>query len=170
MKKAFKIIFIYLGVVLLAFVATVIFCGAFLFFYRDGNIFGIQYIKRDEIVYAKTFENIEELNLLEINSSEYKVVLESNKNISTVKGAIRNKSFGYVKKSRAHARLNVEYNIASKKMTYTSVEPQGWLNTKGSYLMVVVPDEIAESNCDIKIKTGKGDIVVNGKKYTLKLV
>jgi len=44
MKKAFKITTIYLGVTLLALVATAVFCGAFLFFYREGDIFGIKYV------------------------------------------------------------------------------------------------------------------------------
>ncbi|MBQ7880239.1 MAG: DUF4097 family beta strand repeat protein [Clostridia bacterium] len=160
MKKTFKIISIYLGVLLLAAVATVVFCAAFLFFYRDGNIFGIKYINAKEIIYATETENMDDLQVIEVQSSDFDVKFSVNKNVDTLVGAMRNKVFGYAKKSKAQAKFGLEYNEETKVAVFTSVEPKGWLNKKDCYIEIAIPENWANKGDDLVIKTSKGDITV----------
>ena len=162
MKKAFKTIFIYLGVILLALLATVIFCAGFLFFYREGNIFGIQYISTNETLYAKENEDMSNLKTIEINSENFDVYVRVNPNVSSLMGAMRNKVFGFAKKSKAQASFSLEYNETTQTAVFSSTQPKGWLSTKNSFIEIAIPEEFAEDGYDIKVKTTKGDIQIGG--------
>lgn len=162
MKKVFKTIFIYLGVLLLALLATVIFCAGFLFFYRDGNIFGIKYINSNEIIYAKENEDMENLTLVEINSADFDVNIRVNKSVDVLMGAMKNDVFGYVKKSTAHGKFVLEYNENTKTAVFDSVEPKGWINKQDAYLEIGIPEAWAEKGFALKINTKKGDITIGG--------
>jgi hypothetical protein len=162
MKKAFKIIFIYLGVILLALLATVIFCAGFLFFYREGNIFGIQYISTDEVLYAKESEDMSDLQTIELYSESFDVQISVNENVDTLMGAMKNKVFGYAKKTKAHASFSLEYDEVSKTAVFDSKQPKGWLNKKKSFVEIAIPQSIADSGCDLVIKTSRADIKIGG--------
>lgn len=168
MKKVFKTLFIYLGVILLACVATVVFCAGFLFFYRDGNIFGIKYITANELMIATEDEDMSQLKTIEVYSSGFEVNVRVNPNVETLKGAMKNKVFGYAKKSKAQASFNLEYNETTKTAVFTSVQPSGWLNKKGSYIEIAIPEYMADDNVDLKVVTTSGDIGV-GNDYDLRL-
>lgn len=165
MKKTFKIGFIYLGVILLAVLATIIFCGAFLFFYREGDIFGVKYISRNEVVYAMEKKDISDVKTIDVSSSGFDISVEINKRVDTLVGAMRIKAFGYTTKSRAQADFSLTYNNSTKTATFKSKEPTGWLNKKGSYITISIPDEWTNSNYNLVIKTKKGDVVINGGTY-----
>ena len=162
MKKIFKTITIYLGVLLLAGVATTIFCAGFLFFYRDGNIFGIQYIKTDKIIYARESADMANLERIEINSKNYDVAVKVNPNVDNLIGAMRNKVFGYAIKSKAQAKFTLEYNEVTRTATFNTVEPKGWLNKSDAYIEIAIPQDFAENVIDLVISTNKGDITVGG--------
>ena len=167
MKKAFKIGFIYLGVILLALLATTVFCAAFLFFYRDGNIFGIKYISAKDTMFVKQERDISDIKTIDVTSSDFDVSIVVDKNVKTVVGAMHVEMFGYAFESKAHAKFEMNYNDITKTAAFTSKEPQGWLNRKGSYISISIPDEWVDNYCNIIVKTGKGDIVV-GNNLTLK--
>ena len=107
MKKAFKTIFIYFGVLLLALIATIIFCLGFLFFYRDGNIFGVKYVKINQVIYAHESADMSNLQNIEIRSSAYDVNVKLYSNMDQLAGAMRNKIFGYTHKSKAQAKFEL---------------------------------------------------------------
>jgi len=163
MKKAFKTLFIYLGVLLLAFVATAVFCGAFLFFYRDGNIFGIQYIKRNEILYAQENEDMSALKTIEINCESFDVRINVNSQTKNVSGAMKNKVFGYTHKSKAQPSFGLEYDEATQTAVFTAVEPKGWLSRKDCYIEIVIPKDLAEKGYDLHVTTNKSDVVIGGE-------
>lgn len=162
MKKVFKTIFIYLGVLLLALLATVIFCAGFLFFYRDGNIFGIKYINSNEIIYARENEDMDKLTLIEVNSADFDVNIRVNKSVDTLMGAMKNDVFGYVKKSTTHGKFVLEYNENTKTAVFESTEPKGWINKEDAYLEIGIPESWAEKGFALKINTQKGDISIGG--------
>ncbi len=162
MKKVFKLTTIYLSVILLALVATVIFCAGFLFFYRDGNIFGIQYIKKNEILFARESADMSNLQNIEIESGDFDVIVRVNSAQSNLIGAMCNKAFGYAIKSKAQPKFELEYNEATRTAEFSSVEPKGWLNKKDCYIEIAVPEDLSEKNINLKIKTNKGDIKIGG--------
>ena len=123
MKKAFKIFFIYLGVLLLALLATVVFCAAFLFFYREGNIFGVQYIKQNQILYATEDEDMTNLETIVVNSDVFDVYIRVNPSVNSLTGAMKSKVFGYTTKTKAHTSFSLEYNEKTKTAVFDSVEP-----------------------------------------------
>lgn len=163
MKKIFKTIFIYLGVLLLAGIATVVFCAGFLFFYRDGNIFGIQYISTNEILIAKENEDMSSLKTIEVNSDSFDVFVRVNPNASSVMGAMRNDVFGYVKKSKAHASFSLEYDESTQTAVFNSVQPRGWLNKNKSYMEIAIPKNFANLGLNIIVKTSKADIQIGNE-------
>lgn len=164
MKKAFKTIFIYIGVLMLAALATFIFCAGFLFFYRDGNIFGIQYIKADEIIIATDNEDMSGIKAVEVIGDKFDVRVRINPNVDTLKGAMQNRVYGYAKKSKAQASFSMEYDEVAKTAVFKSVEPKGWLNKKNCFIEIAIPKDFADKNIDIVVKTGKGDINIGNDK------
>ena len=162
MKKVFKTIFIYLGVILLALIATIIFCAGFLFFYRDGNIFGIKYIKQNQLIYAMENEDMSALQTIEVNTDSFKVYVTVNEDVETLMGAMRSKVFGYAHKDKAQADFSLEYNEDINCAVFTSVQPKGWLNKKGSFINIAIPKSIADSGVNLIVKSNKGDIEVGG--------
>ena len=130
MKKVFKSTFIYLGVILLAFIATIIFCAAFLFFYRDGNIFGIQYVSSKQVLYAQTSVDLSGMQSIEIESDGYDITIGANSNVKTLVGAMRNKVFGFARKSQAQPSFKLKYNPDTKVAVFTVKEPEGFLNKR----------------------------------------
>ncbi len=161
MKKVVKIIFIYSGVLFLALVATMVFCAAFLFFYREGNIFGIQYVKEKNVVYARESEDMSLIQNIEIYSSRFDIKLTLNDNVGELIGAMRNDYFGYVKKSKARNGFELEYDEKTKTAVFTSIQPKGWYSSD-SYIEIAIPKSIAEKGCNIKVKTNRGDINIVG--------
>ncbi len=164
MKKVFRIGFIYIGVLLLAFLATTIFCGAFLFFYRDGNIFGIKYISSRDTMYVKQDKDISELKTIDVSASDLNVTVEVSDNVDTLVGAMHIRMFGYAFESKAHANLAMEYNEITNTAIFTAKEPKGWLNKKGSYIKIFIPEQWVDNYYNINIKTAKGDITIGGTK------
>ena len=164
MKKAFKMIFIYLGVILLALVATVIFCAGFLFFYREGNIFGIQYISTDEVIYAKENEDMSELETIEVYSESFEVRIGVNSGVENLIGAMNNEVFGYAKKAKAHTSFGLEYYEDTKTAVFSSTQPKGWLNKRKAFIQIAIPENMATSNVDLVVKTEKADIKIGGDK------
>ena len=167
MKKAFKTIFIYIGVLLLALLATVIFCAGFLFFYREGNIFGIQYIKKDEIIQAADNEDMSDIQKIEVIGDVFDVRVRINPNVDTLKGAMQNRVFGYAKKSKAQASFSMEYDEVLKTAVFKSVEPKGWLSKKNCFIEIAIPTDWAEKEIDLVVKTKKGDIKIGNDKLLL---
>lgn len=163
MKKAFKTLFIYLGVLLLAFIATVVFCGAFLFFYRDGNIFGIQYIKRNEILYARENEDMSSLRTIEINAQNFDVNIVVNSRVDNIMGAMRNKTFGYTHKKKAQANFTLEYDETTQTAVFNATEPRGWLSRKNCYIEIVIPEDFADAGYNLQINTDKSDVTIGGE-------
>ena len=147
---------------LLALIATVIFCAGFLFFYREGNIFGIQYISMDEVLYARDNEDMSDLQTIELYSESFDVKISVNENVDSLIGAMKNRVFGYAKKSKAQASFLLEYDEVSKTAVFDSVQPQGWLNKKKSFIEIAIPQSIVDSGCNLVIKTSKADINIKG--------
>ncbi len=161
MKKAFKLFFIYSGVLLLAFVATVVFCATFLFFYRDGNIFGFRYINTNEVIYAVEQDDMSSLNTIEINAQDFPVKVSVRPGIDQLQGAMRNKVFGYTRKSVAQTKFELEYNQATNKAIFNVIdEPAGWLNKKSAVVQIVLPVDMAKKGIDLKVNSRKGDITL----------
>lgn len=146
----------------MASIATVVICAGFLFFYREGNIFGIQYINRKETIIAKSSDDMGDVGGIEVNASGFDVRIEVNQNVDEIMGAMKNNVFGYVKKSKAQAKFTLDYNPTTKTAVFNAVEPKGWINKSKSYVLVVVPGAWAEKGCDVKINTKKGDISIGG--------
>lgn len=147
----------------MALIATVVFCAGFLFFYRDGNIFGIQYINSKDIIYARESESMEDLVQIEVNSKDFDVVVRVNKSVDTLIGAMRNNIFGYALKSKAQAKFELSYNKESKTAVFSSTEPRGWLNKKDSCIEIAIPQAWAERGCSLKVNSSKGDIIIGGE-------
>ena len=162
MKKAFKVIFIYLGVIILALLATVVFCAGFLFFYREGNIFGIQYISTKEVIYAKENEDMSGIQAIEVYSESYEVRIGIVEGVENLIGAMNNEVFGYTKKAKAHTSFKLEYNEDTKTAVFSSQQPKGWLNKKKSFIQIAIPESWADKEFDLIIKTEKADISVLG--------
>lgn len=156
-------IFIYLGVILLALIATIVFCGAFLFFYREGNIFGIQYISTKEVIYARDDVDMSDLQKIELNGGDFDIKITANPNVTKLIGAMNNRVFGYAKKSKAQASFDLKYNRANKTAIFTAVEPQGWLNKSKAFIEIAIPENLA-SGCDIVVKSNKADIIIGGEE------
>lgn len=168
MVKALKTIFIYLGVLLLAGVATIIFCAGFLFFYRDGNIFGIQYVSSNQTLYARPDEDISDLKTIEINSDKFDVYVRVNSGVSKVMGKMKCKAYGYAKTSKAQIGFWLDYNESTKVATFNSIQPSGWLNTNNSYIEIAIPQNVASYGYDLIINGKKADIEIGGKySYTI---
>jgi len=147
---------------MLALIATIVFCGAFLFFYREGNIFGIQYISKKEIIYASTSQDLSNLETIEVASSGFDVTVRVNPNVDKLMGAMRNKVFGYVHKSKAQAKFELIYNESTKTAVFKSAEPKGWLNKKDAYIEIAIPKSWADKGYNLTVKTNKGDIRIGG--------
>lgn len=164
MKKTFKTIGIYLGVLLLAFIATVVFCGAFLFFYREGDIFGIKYVKYNKVLYARSTAEMLDMETIEVDCQSYDVRIVVNSMVDKVSGAMRNKVFGYAHKSKALANFTLNYDKDTKTASFSAVEPQGWLNKKDCYVEIVIPEDLADDGFNIIVNTKKGDVLIGGSK------
>jgi len=164
MKKTFKTISIYFGVLLLTLIATVIFCAGFLFFYRDGNIFGIQYIKLDQRIIAKQSADMSGVENIEINCKDFDVAVKINSNVENVIGAMRNKVFGYANKNKAQTKFVLEYNDVSKTATFTATEPSGWLNKSDAYIEIAIPKSLADRGLNLYVKTSKADVSIGGSE------
>lgn len=163
MKKAFKIIYIYTGVILLALLATIVFCAAFLFFYREGNIFGIQYVSMDKYVYAKEDEDMSSLKNIEINSGSFEVRVKINPNVDSLMGAMRIKVFGFAKTMEAQSSFSLEYNEVTNTAVFNSVQPKGLLNKSKSFIEIAIPKSLSDAGVNVSIKTSKGAIRVGGE-------
>ena len=165
MKKKLKVFFIYLGVILLSLLMTVVVCAAFLFFYRDGSIFGIKYIKKNEVLYAKTADiAIGNINGVSIESDGFDIKVGINLYGDEVQGAMVNKTFGYTHKSRAQASFSAKYDEATGIIVFNVVEPGGWISKKDSYIAIIIPESLIDNDIDIDVRTKKGDISIGGKK------
>lgn len=162
MKKVIKRVFLYLGVALISLFATVVLCAGFLFFYRDGNIFGFQYVNINDSVYAKSDKNLSATEKIEIYGQNFDVLVRASDTASELMGVMKCKVFGYTRNFKNNTNFTLEYNSAERKAVFTSTEPTGWLSKNGSYLAIVIPEEIAERGCSIKIKTNKADIELGG--------
>ena len=149
MKKGLKTFLIYLGVLILAFLATVVFCAAFLFFYREGNIFGIQYIKRNELIYARENEDMSDIQKIEVYGNNFDINIKLYHGISDLAGVMSNKVFGYAKKSKAQASFTLEYDEVNKTAVFTVKEPKGWLNKSECYIEIALPSDLAENDIDL---------------------
>ncbi|MFQ6723805.1 MAG: hypothetical protein ACLRFE_00535 [Clostridia bacterium] len=163
MKKVFKVIFIYLGVALLALLATIIFCAAFLFFYREGNIFGIKYISTSEYIQARDDEDMSGLKSIEITGDSFDIYIKSYDGIGSVVGVMYNKVFGFAKSSEAQAEFSLEYDEVNKVAQFSSVQPSGWLNKSKSYIEIGVPKTLAETGIDLVVISKKADILIGGE-------
>ncbi len=164
MKKAFKMIFIYLGVLLLALIATVVFCAGFLFFYREGNIFGIQYISTDNVIYARESEDMSDLKTIEVHSENFKVLIEAHSSVEGLIGAMNNEVFGYAKKAKAHTSFSLEYNEDTKTAVFSSSQPKGWLNKKKAFIQIAIPEDLLDNDINLIVKTSKADINIGGNE------
>ena len=146
----------------MALLAATIFCGAFLFFYRDGNIFGIKYISAEQTMIVKEDKDISALKTIDVSSSSFDISVVVDKNVSTLVGAMHVKMFGYAFESRAHAWFDLDYNNITNTATFKCSEPRGWLNRSGSYITIYLPDEWVDNYCNINVKTKKGDVNLGG--------
>ena len=144
MKGVLKRIGLYLGVAVLAFIATVILCAAFLFFYRDGNIFGFKYISNKQIIYAYA-DDFGEVDIIEIKGNDFPINIYTNSSIDVVAGVMRNRVYGYTRTSYAEASFKVSYNSATKTATFDVVEPSGWLAKNGSSIEIALPEEYVDN-------------------------
>lgn len=168
MKKALKITMIYLGVILLALLATIIFCAGFLFFCRDANIFGVKYINTNQIIYAREDGDMSGLETIEINSKDFPVNIVLNSNVQSVSGAMRNNVYGYLRQSKAVASYSLNYNSATKTAVFNGSEPSGFLNKSDSYIEIAIPKSDVAKGYNIVVKTSKGDVTINnGDLWTL---
>jgi len=147
----------------LALLATVIFCAGFLFFYRDGNIFGIQYINMNQRIFAKETSDMSGVENIEINCKDFDVIVRVNPNVDNVIGAMRNKVFGYTKKSKAQAKFVLQYNEVTKTAVFTATEPSGWLNKSDAYIEIAIPETLADSGLNLEFNTSKADVTIGGE-------
>ncbi len=169
MKKAFKLFFIYLGVLILALVATSVFCGAFLFFYRDGNIFGIKYISTNQIIQATETEDMSDLSKIKICGKDFPINISVNSSVTTLKGAMYNKVFGYTYKNKAQANFTLEYDSATKTATFNVKEPGGWISKKSAYIQIAIPTNLASQGFDLDVSSSKGDINIEEDEFDLNI-
>lgn len=146
----------------MALLATVVFCAAFLFFYREGNIFGVQYIKQNQILYATEDEDMTNLETIVVNSDVFDVYIRVNPSVNSLTGAMKSKVFGYTTKTKAHTSFSLEYNEKTKTAVFDSVEPKGWLNKKDSFIEIAIPESMAEKGYDIQVNTNKGKTLIGG--------
>lgn len=158
MKKAFKLFFVYLGVLILALIATVVFCGAFLFFYREGDIFGIKYISTNEIIQAVETDSMSGLNKIKVNGNDFTIQISVNSSVKTLKGAMQNKVFGYTYKDRAQAKFTLNYNKDTKTAVFDVKEPSGWISRKSAYIQIAIPKDLAKDGFDLEVVGDKADI------------
>ncbi len=163
MKKAFKITFIYLGVLLFALIAAIIFCAGFLFFYRDGNIFGFEYISVNTTMYAQTQKDMSGIEGIIINSETFDVNVKINNNVDVLVGAMKVDVFGYTKTSKTHTGFDLSYDEKNKIATFNADQPSGWLNKNGSYVEIAIPKDLAESGLNLQINTSKGKVEIGSK-------
>ena len=165
MKKKLKVFFIYVGVILLSLLMTVVVCAAFLFFYREGSIFRIRYIKNDEVLYANMQNiEIEKVGGISIESQGFDVRVSVESFTENIQAALINKSFGYVHKSKAQASISVKFDEGTRLVMFEIVEPEGWVSKKDCYVVVVVPKSLIDNNIDMNIKTEKADILIGGEE------
>lgn len=154
---------VYLGVIVLALLATIIFCMAFLFFYRDGNVFGIKYISTKEMIYAYSDEDLSGAETIKIVSGDYPVELRVSASLDEIAGAMSNRVFGYAHQSNIQASFSVEYDSATKTVVFSGTEPEGWLNKSGSNIQVAIPEKDINKGYNIIIETKKGNININNE-------
>lgn len=162
MKKVLKRIFVYLGVAIISLVATVVLCAGFLFFYRDGNIFGFQYISRKDVIYASVEQNLSATEKIEINGNNFDITVQCSSTAKNLRGAMRNNVFGYTTKKKASANFTLEYKADEKRAVFTVQEPSGWLSKNKSYIVVIIPEDVALNRCSISVSSNKGNITING--------
>ena len=165
MKKAFKLFFIYLGVLVLALIATTVFCGGFLFFYRDGNIFGVRYISTKQIIQANESEDMSDLSKVKIKGDDFDINISVNSSVTELKGAMYNKVFGYTYKDKAQAEFALEYDSVTKTATFDIKEPSGWINKKSSYIQIAVPVDLALKGFDLEVSGDKADINISEDEH-----
>lgn len=164
MKNVIKRIFVYLGVAIISLVATAVLCAGFLFFYRDGNIFGFQYISKKEVIYAKVEQNLSATEKIEINGKNFDIVVQCSSTAKNLIGAMQNNVFGYTTKKKAVASFTLDYINSEKRAVFTAKEPSGWLSKNKSYIVVVIPEDVASNKCLISVSSNKGDITIDGKE------
>ena len=159
MKGIIKKVVLYLGVAFLAFIATVVLCAGFLFFYRDGNIFGFKYIKEKEILYAYADEywDIEKINIV---GKDFPINIQISSNVEVVAGALRNNVYGYTRTSYAPASFDMAYDEHEKMITFDVTEPKGWLARNGSTVEIVLPENYVDKAPQIIATSNKGKITV----------
>ena len=157
--------FTYLGVILLSLLMTVFVCAAFLFFYRDGNIFGLQYIKRNEVIYANV-QNVSTSSIkgISVASEGFDIKIDINSYSGEIRGAMVNKAFGYVHKSKAHANISARFDESTGMVVFNVVEPGGWVSKKDCYIAIGIPESLVDGDIDIDVNSEKGDISVGGNK------
>lgn len=162
MKKFIKRIFLYIGVALISLFATAVLCAGFLFFYRDGNIFGFQYISGNNTLYAKSDMNLSATEKIEVYGKNFDVIVRGSDNVDNLVGVMKSKVFGYTRKSKNKLSFTLNYSISERKAVFTAEEPTGWLANNGSYIIVMIPRDVLDNNCQISIKSNKGDITLGG--------
>lgn len=162
MRKIIKRVFLYFGVASMSLFATVVLCAGFLFFYRDGNIFGFQYVSIKETIHAKTDKNMSATEKIEVNGNNFEIKVRASGDVKELSGSMVCNVSGYTRTSKSKASFTIDYNSGERKVVFTAIEPTGWLSKKNSYILIMIPTEMAKKNCQICIKSNKADITLGG--------
>lgn len=165
MKDILKKVVLYLGIAILAFIAIIVLCAGFLFFYRDGNIFGFKYISKNEIIYAYA-DGVDKssIDTIKINGGDFPINISTNGVVEVISGAMRNKVFGYTRASYASASFKMSYDAELKMITFDIVEPSGWLAKNNSVIEIVFPENYVDKEMQLIISSNKSDINIGGDK------
>lgn len=98
-----------------------------------------------------------------VEGKNFDIKIDAGSFSEDVQCAMVNKSFGYVRKSKAQAGIDVRFDEGTGTLTFTISEPEGWLSTKKCYVVIVVPKSLVERNVDVDVRTVKGDVSIGGE-------
>ena len=77
-----------------------------------------------------------------------------------IHGAMVNKVFGYVHKTKAQAKFTLTYEPDTGVATFAVAEPTGWVSKKDSYIAIALPRTIVSQGINIDAFSNKGDILI----------
>lgn len=144
----------FLIVVLVA--ICLVFLGmAYLFLFPKGELFGIVYIsEKSSVVYSVGEYDTSQLNQIELITTGFDVAVKAD-NREQVSAYVRTKVNGFALKKNSEINFEHYYDENELKLTLIMREPTGWIGASGSYVKLLVPENLMSNDIKIKITTGK---------------
>lgn len=158
--------------------AALIICAGVLVVFPDTKIFGVSYINTTNknpimsTVNDIDIDALKDVYTVEILAGDYNVELTQNTgDLEYVKAELKNNVVGFTKEmdSNKEAKLDVKYDDATSKLTFTVSEPSGLFLKRDTVLKISFPAQMLDKKVNVISKTNKGITTFGTSETPLKV-